>query len=136
MGKTIFGDEWAKLIAPVLPTLYEEGQGTPEVCRTLAISKTSYYELLGTCAEFKAAHDEGLYRSEAWWMEYGRLGMQKKNPLLIAPWIFTMKARFGWIDRQVISTETAHPEENEAPTLSPKEAAQLLEGGNLRQVNT
>lgn len=54
--------------------------------------------------EFKEAVEEGLAFSEKWWEDRGRDACSGDN-FNAAVWIFTMKNRFGWKDRQDVTSD-------------------------------
>lgn len=132
-SNAVYNERWVEVVAPVLADLYDLGANTPAVCKELGMGKTTYYNLCATYPAFKAAHEDGVQRAEAYWCSLGEKGIRKEIPFHAIAWMFYMKCRFKWVDRQVIATESLHAEENEAPTLSPDEAKELL--GSTRQTN-
>lgn len=97
-----------------LPDCFQDGQSIAEVCTHLRISRQTYYTWLEEHPEFKEAHEEGLFRSEAWWMRLGRMGASGAVPINASVWSFNMKNRFHWRDR---------PEMDKEDELSPEEYA-------------
>ena len=97
--------KYKKEIADNLPKMFENGESVVEVCVALGISRETFYDWCDKHKEFKRGYEQGLLLSQAWWERLGRagsLGSQKINP---ATWIFNMKNRFKWTDRnQVEST--------------------------------
>ena len=74
--------------------MFSEGESVAEVCLELDISRTTYYAWIDKYPRFKAAHEKGLFKSEAWWMRLGRLGAAAKVPINSTVWSFNMKNRF------------------------------------------
>jgi hypothetical protein len=79
----------------------EMGQGASiiEVIVKLGITRSAHYRLMAENSEYEKAFEEGLEKSEAWWLKTGReflTGEVKKfNSGL---WFMNMKNRFGWRD--------------------------------------
>ena len=92
-----------------LPAMFDDGESVAEVCKKLGVVKQTFYNWVEKYPAFKKAYEEGLFRSEAWWMELGRNGAAGKEKINPATWIFNMKNRFGWKDR------TEHTGHNDGP---------------------
>lgn len=96
--------KYSKEIAEKLPDMFANGESVVEVCVSLGINRDTFYDWCDKHKEFKQAYEQGLLLSQAWWERLGRagsLGSQKINP---ATWIFNMKNRFKWTDRNQVET--------------------------------
>ncbi len=87
-------------ICETLPSLFENGESIVEVAKKLGIGRQTYYDWLEKYPEFKAANEEGLSLAEAWWSTLGRAGAMGKVGINAPVWIFNMKNRYKWTDRQ------------------------------------
>jgi len=89
---------WKELTA----SLYVEGASDAEVKHALKISNDLFARWLDEEPEFAEAIKDGRQASEAWWSKLGRQGATgaEINPTV---WIFNMKNRFGWRDKQEVS---------------------------------
>ena len=85
-----------------LPSMFENGESVAEVCKELGISKQTFYRWEEEHTEFSDAKKEGIGRSEAWWNRLGREGASGEHAINPTVWIFNMKNRFGWRDKQDI----------------------------------
>jgi transposase len=83
--------------------MFREGQSVVEVCAALGISRVTFYQWLKDHHTFSAAYDRGLELSQAWWEKLGREGAAGKADINPATWIFNMKNRFRWTDRQDVN---------------------------------
>jgi hypothetical protein len=90
-------------ICKQLPELFEDGASIAEVCVELGITKSTFYEWGKKYREFSDAIKRGLVLSEAWWSRFGQQGAMGKVSINPAMWIFNMKNRFGWADKQEIT---------------------------------
>lgn len=87
--------------------LMTEGASQVEVCADIGISRETYNQWCKPGSntyikEFADANDKGVALSQAWWEKLGRLGaagMSEINPVV---WIFNMKNRFKWHDKQAL----------------------------------
>lgn len=91
---------WADKQADVLADMFREGQGVAEVCAGLNICKNSFYKAIDISANFSDAYKRGCELSEAWWTRLGRDGASKMVDIQPATWIFNMKNRFDWREKQ------------------------------------
>ena len=87
-------------ICKTLPAMFEEGQSIVEVAKKLGISRRAFYDWMEQHPEFKEAADDGLSLAEAWWATLGRAGAAGKVGVNAPVWIFNMKNRYKWTDRQ------------------------------------
>jgi len=83
-----------------LPEMFANGESIVEVAQALGISKRCFYDWQEKHTEFKEAVEAGLSLSEAWWLKLGRAGAMGKVQVNSAVWIFNMKNRHKWTDRQ------------------------------------
>tara|TARA_R110000787_G_C13060968_1_gene407761 strand:+ start:17 stop:400 length:384 start_codon:yes stop_codon:yes gene_type:complete len=110
------------------PTKYK-----PEYCQTLidhmesglsyecfagviSVSKQTLYDWEKVNPEFIDAKKIGLGKAQLYWEKVGNAGMYmggKDNPFNSTIWIFNMKNRFNWRDKQ----ETTHDITEEAKKL-------------------
>lgn len=120
-----------------LSDLYREGQRTVEVLVKIGICRSSYHKACAVSKKFKMAHEEGLRRSEAWWLTLGRAGAAKMKDIQPATWIFTMKNLFGYSDKRELTTKTGADDLDNAtitPEMTPEDAAKLYQAEILRKV--
>jgi transposase len=93
--------KYSEKLCKLLPYLFANGESVSEVCVHLDITKETFFQWVKQYPEFSDSYKKGQELSEAWWVRTGRLGSigHIKN-LQPATWIFNMKNRFGWKDRQ------------------------------------
>lgn len=91
---------WADKSAEALPDMFKEGEGVAEVCAELKICKNSFYKAIEISPDFSDAYKRGCELSEAWWTRLGRDGASMEKPIQPATWIFNMKNRFDWREKQ------------------------------------
>jgi hypothetical protein len=101
--------KYADSLAPTLADMFEEGASLAEVCHKIGCCKESFYKMLEISPEFSYAYKKGMVASEAWWCTLGRAGSAGKHAIQAAPWIFNMKNRFGWKDKQEITGADNEP---------------------------
>jgi len=114
--------KYKKEFAEKLPDMFKGGESVAEVCAELGIWKETFYEWIKLYPEFSNSYKKGLQLSEAWWTKLGRAGSCGKATIQPTTWIFNMKNRFGWADKQEIglngnmgiTIDSLTPEENEA----------------------
>jgi predicted RNase H-like HicB family nuclease len=94
--------KYTKKLCKELPEMFANGESVAEVCQQIGIARRTFYNWLEdeTKPEFKEAYEDGQALSEAFWMRLGRLGAAGKVDINAATWIFNMKNRFGWKDKQ------------------------------------
>ena len=90
-------------MAKTLPWMFAEGQSITEVCAELRMSTQTFYDLIQKHPEFSKAVEEGVALSQAWWERLGRQGASMVVDIQPVTWIFNMKNRFGWKDRNEIT---------------------------------
>lgn len=83
-----------------LPDMFIDGQSVAEVCAELKMCKDSFYKLCEVSDKFSDAYKKGQGLSEAWWTKLGREGSTGKAEIQPTTWIFNMKNRFAWADKQ------------------------------------
>lgn len=119
-----------------LSDMFREGQSHIEVLAKLGICKESYYKACTISKKFKDGHNEGLRRSEAWWMTLGRAGAAGKTKIQPATWIFTMKNRFGYSDKRELTTKAGADNLEDTtinPEMTPEDAAKLYTSEILKK---
>ena len=95
--------KWADGQAKSLAKRFKDGESVAEVCAAIGICKTSFYKATELSEEFMDAYKKGLEGSEAWWCKLGREGAACETAIQPATWIFNMKNRFGWRDKQEVA---------------------------------
>ena len=107
--------KYNKALCKLLPDMFSGGESVAEVCASLEITKDTFYRWVKEHSEFSDAYKKGLTLSEAWWAKLGRDGAQDKDRIQPATWIFNMKNRFKWTDREeheiTAEVKTANPEQ-------------------------
>jgi len=112
--------KYKKEYAEKLPDMFKNGESVAEVCAELGIWKDTFYNWVNKYPKFSDAYKKGQELSEAWWTKLGRVGSAGKVSIQPATWIFNMKNRFKWTDKQDIDVKgglqlfTVSPEEQEA----------------------
>lgn len=101
-------------ICKTLPSMFKNGESIIEVAKALGICRQTFYDWSNKYPEFKAAVDEGLSLSEAWWCTLGRAGAMGKVTINATVWIFNMKNRFKWTNRQ----ENTHQDPDGNPIIT------------------
>lgn len=81
-----------------------EGKAIESFCGGISISKPTFYSWCDKFPEFLNAKKIGEMKSFAWWelqaMTYMHLPHQGGS-FNVACWIFNMRNRFGWRDKQL-----------------------------------
>lgn len=106
--------KYRREIADNLPEMFSQGQSVAEVARDLGINRATFYNWIDVYPKFKKAYEEGLFISEAFWIQMGRFGALGLRPVQPALWIFNMKNRFKWRDRpdpEQVGEDEMTPEE-------------------------
>jgi len=78
------------------------GKSIEQVCVSLGIAKSTFYEWLKKYDELSNAKKRGEELSYSWWLEKGRDNLENRqfNPTLF---YMNMKNRFGWADKTEIT---------------------------------
>lgn len=84
-------------------SLYVEGASDAEIKHALKLSNDLFARWLLDEPEFAEAVKAGRLASEAWWARLGRKGAAGESSINPTTWIFNMKNRFGWRDKQELS---------------------------------
>ncbi|GHT86931.1 hypothetical protein FACS1894137_13230 [Spirochaetia bacterium] len=100
MNKARRPTKYSRKLCKKLPDMFLEGQSVVEVCADLGIWKDTFYQWVNKYPEFSDAYKKGLLLSEAWWEKLGRAGATGQISINPATWIFNMKNRFKWTDKQ------------------------------------
>ena len=83
-----------------------QGFSKAEAAAHLGITRETLNQWEKGKAEFSDAIKEGENQSALWWAKMGMAGMTGKVPgFNAAIWIFNMKNRHGWKDKQEITGE-------------------------------
>jgi hypothetical protein len=102
-AKKFYTKTWCNKTAKVLPQMFKDGQSKAEVAAALGISRPTFDLLISEHETFREAYQLGKTLSEAWWTKVGRAASAGKlagaNGSM---WIFNMKNRFDWSDKQEI----------------------------------
>lgn len=107
-----------------------------EVAAELRISRETLYVWRGRHAQFARALADGLQLSQAWWEKLGRAGASGKIDIQPAVWIFNMKNRFGWVDREAaLQTHNVNIKRT-IIELSDAELAAIIAGGGDRDADS
>lgn len=91
MAKSKYKPEYCELIIEHM----KDGSSLLSFCNRVGVSRSTVFEWEKLHQDFSNAKKEAQDRSEGWWEDLGRKHA-KDN---IAAWIFMMKARFGWRDK-------------------------------------
>lgn len=104
--------------------LYAEGCSDVEVMAELRISKQKFDLMYATDEDFKELIDAGRLASSAYWHSVGRKNLFNKN-LNTNLWMFVMKNRFGWAERQENIGADTPPNVDSVEDLQAKVLAKL-----------
>ena len=90
--------------------IYRDGGNDVEVKAMLrevrgSMSNDLWYRWLKDEPEFAEIIELGHELAQAWWERLGRQGASGAVQVNPALWIFTMKNRFGWTDRQHVEVK-------------------------------
>lgn len=83
--------------------LAKEGASIIELSVALNISRDTFYEISKRDNEFADTVKICKELSEAWWEKSGRTNLMNKE-FNYTGWYMNMKNRFGWKDRQDVTT--------------------------------
>lgn len=94
--------------------LMKEGASKTEVCAELGITFETLSQWTSQESEwfkqdFSDAVKQGERLSQAWWERLGRQGASEAAKINPPVWIFNMKNRFGWKDRQEVIGDPDKP---------------------------
>lgn len=84
--------------------LSKQGASIVELAVELNISRTTLYSLCEKDEEFMNTIKECKRYCEAWWVAKGRTELENKE-FSYTGWYMNMKNRFGWTDRQDITSK-------------------------------
>lgn len=97
--------ERADELAETLAEMFRNGESLAEVCAEIGCCKETFYKMCDISEDFSYAYKKGLELSEAWWIKLGRAGSTGQAKIQPATWIFNMKNRFRWTDRNESTIE-------------------------------
>jgi hypothetical protein len=100
MGKKGRPTKYSPKLCELLPAMFANGESVVEVCAELGIHKDTFFQWVKEYPDFSDSYKKGQELSEAWWTKVGRMGSLGKAKIQPATWIFNMKNRFKWTDRQ------------------------------------
>jgi hypothetical protein len=88
----------------------QEGAGTLKISALLGITRDRWQTLHKDYEEFRQVMDECKMLSQIWWEEHGqRMATGECDKGSAAVWIFNMKNRYGWRDKQEITGADGGP---------------------------
>ncbi len=97
----------------MIPTMlagFEEGMSKTEVAAMIGITRETMRVWSETYPQFSAAIKQGVDLSEAWWEKQSRRALFDKD-FQATNWIFNMKNRFGWRDKQEVTGDPERPQQ-------------------------
>ena len=92
-----------------MSALYVEGGSDAEVKHALKVSNDLFARWILDEPEFAEAVKDGRLASEAWWSRLGRQGAAGAVSINPTTWIFNMKNRFAWRDKQELTGADGGP---------------------------
>lgn len=88
--------------------LMSEGFSKVGIWTELNISRQLFYDWCERDADFYEAVKEGEALSEKWWRDLSReAALGKIDKFNATAWVFNMKNRFGWTDRQEVKSSVS-----------------------------
>jgi len=87
----------------IMTELAKEGASIVELAIALSISRDTFYEISKRDKDFSDTIKRCKELSEAWWERSGRINLSNKE-FNYTGWYMNMKNRFGWKDRQDVTT--------------------------------
>lgn len=96
-----FPDGWQEAIIE----LGAEGGSKGEALGLLRITHTTFESLYRRDAEFRAVEDTRQVLCAAWWEKIGREASGGRRKIDSTAWIFNMKNRFRWKDRNDVTSD-------------------------------
>lgn len=107
-----------------------QGYSFPSFAAIIGVAVDTLYAWEHRFPEFSEAKKKSLAKNLLWWEKAGHAGMYatKEAPFNATVWIFSMKNRHGWVDRQEIdTTHTIKPLKQEYEMLNDAELLKLEE---------
>ncbi len=95
-----FPHDWKQKVEQLMST----GASRMEVYNYLDIDDETFARLVKEDIDFSATIKRGLRASQAWWESQGRFNLENKDFNYVG-WYMNMKNRFGWRDKQDITTD-------------------------------
>lgn len=84
-------------------TEMSQGASLEEIKAYLSVSNDVHTRWMNEEKEYMETIKRGLELSKAWWMKKGRIELSNKE-FSATLWYMNMKNRFGWKDRQDVTT--------------------------------
>lgn len=103
-------DDWEEKIKEAA----QGGASDAELRCILGLGKSAWYTLLETSSQFREAINICHELSEVWWERTGRSMASGGHVGNATVWVFNMKNRFGWHDKQQLDHTSSDG------TMSPK----------------
>src|ERR1051326_5514604 len=92
--------DWEEMILEKMAV----GASKEELAGAFGIAKDTFYRLMDDEPRFLDAIKKGQTLSELWWLEKGRINLENQK-FNYTGWYMNMKNRFGWKDRQDITSD-------------------------------
>lgn len=102
---TKYAPEW---MIPMILDGFQVGMSKLEAAHSIGITQETMRVWCAEYPEFSAAVKTGVEMSNAWWEREGR-GALRDDKYNNTMWIFNMKNRFGWRDKQEVTGDPEKP---------------------------
>lgn len=109
-GLDVLPRSWKKKVVEI----GESGGSDVEMRDYLGISDDLWYRFIDEEPEFSRTIREAKRKCQLWWEKTGREGLfmgGKDNPFNATVWVFNMKNRFKWSDRNETTTTVSLSDE-------------------------
>jgi hypothetical protein len=107
-----------------------KGGSVESFAGSIGVSKKTIYNWAEKFPEFGEAKAIGEMLSYKWWFDAGQAGLYmggKENPFNTTVWIFAMKNRFGWRDKQPDEEEDGGKGKSLPPVaMTPEQMVELV----------
>lgn len=104
------------LCEAILP-LFAEGMSIVEVSANIGINQDTFFDWIKKYPDFSESYKRGKALSAAWWEGLGRKGASGDKEINATTWIFNMKNRFAWHDRNMLLAALGETEPDEAQEI-------------------
>jgi len=132
MGQTGRPTKYSPKLCGLLPAMFANGESVVEVCAGLGITKDTFFQWVKKYKDFSDSYKRGLELSEAWWTKLGRAGSVGKSKIQPATWIFNMKNRFKWTDKQELQVSGDMRVSDMTPEERKQRIADLMQKANVQ----